>query len=107
MEDNTIVDITLLTQAQREMWSAYEQGFNSSFWKDIEARITALEKNVQQEYDACSGEQHLGRVQGARKSLLWILSLPDVIRNEFLLMTGQLGGGAETEVPAEAGDWRS
>lgn len=107
MQERVIVDTTLLTPEQRAEWDLYQQGFGSAFWARVTARLEPIAEVVQKEYDHAQDLAHLGRIQGTRKTLLYILSLKDVIENEFLFATGQLGGGADTEAPAEAGDWRA
>lgn len=107
MEERIPVDITLLTAEQRAMLDTYQQGFGSTFWGLILQRLEPIAEVVQKEYDHASDLAHMGRIQGTRKTLQYVLSLRDVIENEFLLATGQLGGEADTDAPAEAGDWRA
>lgn len=101
------VDRSLLTLEQARAYDIYQIGFTTDFWKDIMARLDAVYAQLGKQYDGAVGEQSLGRIQGARQSLAWVFALPQVIENEFLTLTGQIGGGDEPDVPVEAGDWQA
>lgn len=105
--DRVPVDIALLTPEQRAEWETYQQGFGSAFWGLVLRRLEPVSEVVQKEYDHAADLAHLGRIQGTRKTLLYVLSLRDTIENEFLFATGQLGGGADTDAPTDVGDWRA
>lgn len=101
------VDPRLLTVDQRRSYDLFTMGFASDFWKEIVGRVEILRDQLQIQYDLAAGEQQLGRIQGARNTMQYLLTLPAVIETEFLQLTGQLDQGPETEGPAEAGDWRA
>lgn len=99
------VDLSLLTAEQRKQYESYQIGFTSEFWESLMARVADVYDALARQYENAAGEQSLGRIQGARQSLAWFAALPTAVENEFLVLTGQIGGGADIEAPPEAGNW--
>ena len=101
------IDLTLLTADQRKEYETYILGFTSTFWQKVSERVEGLSEQIQRSYDGAVGEQQLGRMQGTRSALLYVLGLQALVEQEFLHLTGQLGQGSLSEDPVIAGDWRA
>ena len=111
MADNQVikVDRNLLTRQQRDEFDAWMDLFNHPGYKMLLERYVPHVNRIQIQFESAVGEQHLGSLQGALKTLRNLFSMPEQIQMEFLAVTGQLEQtqGQVTDDPVQPTDWQA